>query len=60
MHHLGIGTIHARKRVLAIADDTTVTVIALDTAQILSTTRSSPRSPTGATLKEPRSDGPGF
>lgn len=37
MHHLGIGTIHARKRVLAIADETTVTVIALETAEILST-----------------------
>jgi transposase InsO family protein len=37
MHHLGIGAAHARKRVLAIADDTTITVIALDTAEILST-----------------------
>ena len=27
MHHLGVGYAHARKRVLAIADDTTVTVI---------------------------------
>jgi len=37
MHHLGIGATHARKRVLAIADDTTVTVIALETGEILST-----------------------
>jgi len=37
MHHLGIGCAHARKRVLAIADDTTVNVIELDTAEILST-----------------------
>ncbi len=37
MHHLGIGAAHARKRVLAIADDTTVTVIDLDTGEILST-----------------------
>ena len=37
MHHLGVGAAHARQRVLAIADDTTVTVIALDTAEILST-----------------------
>ena len=37
MHHLGIGNAHARKRVLAIADDTTVTVIDLDTGEILST-----------------------
>ncbi len=31
MHHLGIGATHAGKRVLAIADDTTVTVIELHT-----------------------------
>ena len=37
MHHLGIGATHAGKRVLAIADDTTVTVIELDTGQLLST-----------------------
>ena len=37
MHHLGIGYAHARKRVLAIADETTVTVIELETAEILST-----------------------
>ena len=37
MHHLGIGYAHARKRVLAIADHTTVTVIELETAEILST-----------------------
>ena len=37
MHHLGIGYAHARKRVLAIADDTTVTVIELHTGEILST-----------------------
>jgi transposase InsO family protein len=37
MHHLGIGTTHARKRVLAIADDTHVTVIELETGEILST-----------------------
>ena len=35
MHHLGVG--YARTRVLAIADDTQVTVIALDTGEILST-----------------------
>ena len=37
MHHLGVGYAHARKRVLAIADDTTVTVIELHTGEILST-----------------------
>ena len=42
MHHLGIGTTHARKRVLAIADDTTVTVIELETAEILSSHKIDP------------------
>ena len=37
MHHLGIGKAHARKRVLAIADDTTVTVTDLATGEVLST-----------------------
>jgi transposase InsO family protein len=36
MHHLGIGATHAGKRVLAIADDHTVTVIHLDTGELLS------------------------
>jgi transposase InsO family protein len=37
MHHLGIGTAHARKRVLAIADDTHLTVTDLHTGEVLST-----------------------
>jgi transposase InsO family protein len=37
MHHLGVGSPHARKHVLALADHTTVTVIELETAEILST-----------------------
>ena len=37
MHHLGIGAEHARKRVLAIADDTRVTVTDLATGEVLST-----------------------
>ena len=37
MHHLGIGTEHARKRVLALADEHTITVIELHTGEILST-----------------------
>jgi transposase InsO family protein len=37
MHHLGIGYAHRGKRVLAIADDTTVTTIELETGEILST-----------------------
>jgi transposase InsO family protein len=36
MHHLGIGGAHARKRVLALADDHQVTVIELDTGEVLS------------------------
>lgn len=37
MHHLAAGLSNARKRVLAITDDTTVTVIELHTGEILST-----------------------
>ncbi len=37
MHHLGLGVINARKRVLAIADEATITVIELHTGEILST-----------------------
>lgn len=36
MHHLGIGKTHARKRVLAFADDTKVTVVDLTTGEVLS------------------------
>ena len=37
MHHLGVGTPHARKRVLALADEHHITVIELDTGEVLST-----------------------
>jgi transposase InsO family protein len=37
MHHLGIGRAHARKRVLAFADDHHVTVADLATGEVLST-----------------------
>ena len=37
MHHLHAGTTHAGKRVLALADDHTVTIIELDTGELLST-----------------------
>jgi transposase InsO family protein len=37
MHHLGVGYAHARKRVLAIADQTTITVTDLESGEILST-----------------------
>jgi transposase InsO family protein len=42
LHHLKIGAAHARRRVLAIVDEHEVTVVALDTGEILSTHRSSP------------------
>jgi len=37
MHHLGVGAANAHRRVLAIADQTTVSVIDLTTGEILST-----------------------
>ena len=37
MHHLGVGAAHTGKRVLALADDHHITVIELDTGEILST-----------------------
>jgi hypothetical protein len=37
MHHLGIGTEHARQSVLAFADDHQVTVVDLSTGEVLST-----------------------
>ena len=36
MHHLGIGTAHARTRVLALGDDHHITVPDLTTGEILS------------------------
>ena len=42
IYHLKIGAAHARRRVLAIADETEVTVVALDTGEILSTHRIEP------------------
>jgi transposase InsO family protein len=37
MHHLGIGSAHARKRVMALADETAVSVVELATGEVLST-----------------------
>jgi len=42
MHHLGIGAINIGKRVLAISNDTTVTVVHLDTGELLSTHKIEP------------------
>ena len=36
LYHLKVGTGHARQRVLAIVDEQEVTVVALDTGEILS------------------------
>jgi hypothetical protein len=51
MHHLGIGTAHARTRVLAPADEHQITVIELHTGEVLSTS-SIPARSTGATNSE--------
>jgi hypothetical protein len=37
MHHLGFGTPHAGTRVLALGDEDRITVIELDTGEVLST-----------------------
>lgn len=42
LHHLKIGASHARRRVLAIVDEQEVTVVSLDTGEILSTHRIEP------------------
>jgi len=42
LHHLKIGAAHARRRVLAIVDEQEVTVVSLDTGEILSTHRIEP------------------
>lgn len=42
MHHLGIGVEHRRKRILALIDETTVTIIHLDTAEIIATNTINP------------------
>ena len=42
LHHLNTGAAHARRRVLAIVDESEVTVVALDTGEILSSHRIEP------------------
>ncbi|MDX2376761.1 hypothetical protein M4I32_08100 [Microbacterium sp. LRZ72] len=56
MHHLGIGSEHRGKRVLALAlaDDHTITVIHLDTGEIIATNTIDPtRTYWRNTQKEP-------
>ena len=42
LYHLKVGAAHARRRVLAIVDEQEVTVVALDTGEVLSTHRIEP------------------
>jgi hypothetical protein len=42
LHHLKVGATHARRRVLAIVDEQEVTIVALDTGEILSAHRIEP------------------
>ena len=58
MHHLGVGHAHARRRFLAIADDTTVTVIEIHTAQVLSQHQIQPEKTYWRNTQKPRADGP--
>ncbi|WP_375384204.1 hypothetical protein [uncultured Microbacterium sp.] len=54
MHRLGIGAEHRKKRVILIADETTVTVVHLTTGEILATNTINPdRSYWRNTQKEP-------
>jgi hypothetical protein len=58
MHHLGVGAKHARKRILALADDHHVTVTDLTTGEILSRHLIEPEKPTGATKTTNQAAGP--
>lgn len=42
LHHLNAGVAHARRRVLAIAEETDVTLVALDAGEVLSSHRIEP------------------
>jgi transposase InsO family protein len=42
LYHLKVGAVHARRRVLAIVDEIEVTVVALDTGEVLSSHRIEP------------------
>ncbi len=59
MHHLGVGYAHARKRALAIADQTTATVIELETAEILPTRQIEPTKTYWRTTQKPPGRWPG-
>lgn len=54
MHHLGIGVEHRGKRILALIDENTVTIVHLDTAEIIATNTINPeRSYWRNKMKEP-------
>lgn len=57
MHHLGMGVEHRGKRCIPIADETTVTVIHLDTGGIIATNTIDPPALTGETTKRSPADG---
>ncbi len=42
LHHLGIGAAHRGRRVLAVIDEREITVVALETGEVLSTHRIEP------------------
>ena len=42
MHHLGVGAIHKKKRVILLIDDHDVTVVHLDTGELLATNQIDP------------------
>jgi transposase InsO family protein len=43
MHHLGIGVTHRGKRILALIDETSVTIVHLDTGEIIATNTINPQ-----------------
>jgi len=53
MHHLGIGANHRGKRVIILADESTATVIHLDTGEILATNTIQPDRTYWRNNKEP-------
>jgi hypothetical protein len=57
--HLNTGVAHARRRVLAIADEQEVTIVALTQAKSSRATGSNPTRATGAINEETPADGRG-
>ncbi|WP_307451104.1 MULTISPECIES: hypothetical protein [Microbacterium] len=53
-HHLDIGATHRGRRCILIADEYTITVVHLDTGEIIATNTINPTRPTGATTRRAR------